>query len=202
MLCCAVRLRYALAPLAGEYLCPICRRLGNCLLPLAAPPSSTLSQAQAAVPPSAGTAAAGAAEAEQAGAGVQQQQWQQQRLQHQEEYPTLSCQEALARLEHLLADEAGWVSTPATSNAQLVHQWRAAQEEAGGGAGVSGGDALRLLPLLGSHAAGVAALCEFARLAGTKWILQQQRLLDWLQSRGELTGGAPHTGAPQQGLVR
>ncbi len=124
----------------------------------------------------------------------------QQPQRQEEQRPVLGRREALQRLEGLLADEASWVAAPATSNAELVQRWQAAQEEGAAGGGAA--DALRLLPRLGAHAAGVAALCEFVRLTGTKWILQQQRVLDWLQARGEppcllaayLARGACHAG--------
>lgn len=59
-------------PCAGEYLCPICRRLGNCLLPAAAPPqpdSALPAEGQPAAPLSSTDALAQLQQLLQAGPG-------------------------------------------------------------------------------------------------------------------------------------
>lgn len=152
---------------AGEYLCPICRRLGNCLLPLAVPLTTDGGFLQP--------------------AAAQQQQAQ----------PPPSAQQAVQQVEQLLHGEASWATAPATSSQALQQQWQQAQAGASSGSAESPPsaqlqpEAVQLLPRLGCHAAGAAALCEFARLAGSKWMLQQQWLLEWLQHKGEVKLGRP-----------
>lgn len=106
-----------------------------------------------------------------------------------EQQQPLGPDEALQQLAAMLADEGSWAQAPATASAELAQQWEAAFD---GGGGARGGaaaaapsteDPLRLMPRFGSQAAGVAALCECAGTAGTKWVVQQQRTLGWLQQR-------------------
>ena len=86
-----------------------------------------------------------------------------------------------------MLDDSNWASAPATASSELLQQWQdaaAVNSLTSGRAQVP--EAVRLLPLFGCHAGGVAELCEFARLAGSKWVVQQQRVLEWLQHWGEL----------------
>lgn len=142
---------------AGEYLCPICRRLGNCLLPAVAdaqPPTVAEHQLQQALP-------------------------SQPPLSAEEALHRLE--------QLMEAGDANWATAPTTADAQLQQRWRELQQQVrqpGGLDAPVSADALHMLPWHGSQAAGVLALAACARHLQGEWLAQQQRVLDWLQRRG------------------
>lgn len=100
----------------------------------------------------------------------------------------LSSQTALQRLHQLLVDgDDNWATATVTADPQLLRQW---QQHADASGAIRTETlpllpvSLILLPLYGSQAAGVAALCSSALHLGSKWLVQQERVLEWLQHRG------------------